>query len=94
MSELLIIFVAGFGAVFLLGFQSRSVNHGNFKAAALGSFVIAQTQTTLWGALFANLTWSASLVYGMSGALGITASMYVHRRWFLKPTKETQEPTK
>lgn len=85
----LIIFAAGFASVFLLGFQSRNVNHGNYKAAALTAFVIAQTQGALWAKLLENLTWQLLIVYGMSGAIGITASMYVHQRWFL-PTKETQ----
>ena len=92
--SLLIIFVVGFASVFMLGFQSRSVNHGNFKAAACMSFVLAQMQTTLWGALFANLSWQASLVYGASGALGITSSMYVHRRWFMRTTNRTNETQK
>jgi hypothetical protein len=89
----LIIFSVGFVSVFMLGFQSRNVNHGNYKMAALVSFIIAQSQTTLWGALFSNLTWSSSVVYGASGALGITSSMYVHQRWFNRPTKnaETQK---
>jgi hypothetical protein len=82
--ELALIFAAGFGSVFMLGFQSRNVNHGNFGWAACTSFAIAQMQTTLWGQLFSNLTWSASLVYGLSGACGITLSMYVHKRWIAR----------
>lgn len=85
----LIVFIAGFASVFLLGFQSRNVNHGNYRAAALTSFVIAQTQGTLWFNLFEDMSWQTLIVYGMSGSLGITSSMYVHQRWFL-PTKKTQ----
>ena len=92
MTHLVTIFLVGFASVFMLGFQSRNVNHGNYKMAALISFIIAQSQTTLWGALFSNLTWSSSIVYGASGALGITSSMYVHKRWFQRPTnRETQK---
>ena len=93
MTHYLLIFTVGFVSVFLLGFQSRSVNHGNYRMAAALALVIAQAQTTLWGALFSNLNWSSSIVYGISGALGITSSMYVHQRWFHRPTKhaETQE---
>jgi uncharacterized membrane protein YuzA (DUF378 family) len=79
-----LIFFAGYLSVFLLGFQSRCVNTGNYPLAATGSFIIALMQTTLWGALFADLTWASSIVYGLSGASGITSSMYVHRRWFTK----------
>lgn len=82
--NLLLIFAAGYASVFMLGFQSRCVNHGNFGISATCSFIIAILQTTLWGALFSNLTWAASIVYGLSGATGITSSMYVHRRWFVK----------
>jgi hypothetical protein len=82
--HLLLIFVAGYISVFLLGFQSRAVNHGNYRMAAMGSFSIAIMQTTLWGALFKDLSWAASLVYGASGMTGIVSSMYVHKRWFMK----------
>lgn len=82
--HLLLIFVAGYASVFLLGFQSRAVNHGNYKMAAGNSFLIAIMQTTLWGALFKNLTWTATFVYGSSAVLGIISSMYIHQRWFTK----------
>jgi hypothetical protein len=82
--SLMIIFAAGYASVFMLGFQSRCVNHGNFGMSAVCSFMIAIMQTTLWGALFKDFSWEASIVYGLSGATGITSSMYVHRRWFAK----------
>ena len=83
--HLALIFGAGYASVFLLGFQSRCVNHGNFALAAGGSFLIAMMQTTLWGAMFRDLSWSAALTYGLSGAAGITSSMYVHKRLTKKP---------
>lgn len=78
---LLYIFVAGFFSIFALGFQSRNVNHGNYRWAACTSFAIAIMQTSLWGALFRDLSWAASAVYGLSGATGIVSSMFVHQRW-------------
>jgi hypothetical protein len=87
LSGLITIFLAGYVSVFLLGFQSRCVNTGNYVLAGLGSFSIALMQTTLWGALFSDLTWSSSVVYGLSGASGITSSMWVHRRWFHRSEK-------
>ena len=87
MNGLPLIFVAGFFSVFLLGFQSRNVNHGNFGWAAGTSFAIGISQTALWGALFRDLSLAGSVTYGLSGALGITAAMYVHRRWFCEPPK-------
>lgn len=87
MIDLALIFAAGFGSVFLLGFQSRNVNNHNYGWAAATSFLIAQMQTTLWGELFSNLTWASSAVYGLSGACGITLSMWMHQRW-IAPKRE------
>jgi uncharacterized membrane protein YuzA (DUF378 family) len=84
MSQLILIFIAGYACVFLLGFQSRCVNHGNFGLSAICSFTIATMQMTLWSALFKDLSWTATIIYGLAGASGITSSMYVHRRWFMK----------
>lgn len=80
MTHLLTIYIAGFASVFLLGFQSRAVNHGNFRMAMGGSFMIAMMQTTLWGALFKDLSWIATIVYGLSGMSGIASSMFVHQK--------------
>lgn len=79
-THLAVIFGAGLFTVFLLGFQSRCVNHGNYRQAACCSFTIAMFQGTLWGALFHDLSLSAKVAYGLSGAVGITASMFVHQR--------------
>jgi hypothetical protein len=81
---LLVIFIAGYASVFLLGFQSLAVNSGNYKIAAGNSFLIAIMNTTLWGHLFKDLSWESSLVYGASGSLGIATSMFIHRKW-IKP---------
>lgn len=91
MEHLILIFVAGFCSVFLLGFQSRNVNHGNYGFAAITSFLIAQMQTTLWGSLFSNLTWLSSIVYGLSGCLGIVLSMYVHQQLLNRKPRKTDQ---
>lgn len=91
MGHLVFIFVAGFCSVFLLGFQSRAVNHGNYGFASGNAFLIGITQTTLWGSLFSNLTWLSSIVYGLSGSLGIVASMYVHQRILDRKPRETDQ---
>ncbi len=78
------LFLAGFASVFLLGFQSRNVNHGNYHWAAATSFAVAVSQTVLWGTLFHDLSWQGAVVYGLSGATGIISSMYVHQRWVRK----------
>jgi hypothetical protein len=83
--ELLGVFAAGLVSVFLLGFQSRLVNTGNYLWAGLCSFSIAIAQNSLWGLLqSARHSWSASLAYGLSGFCAITAAMYIHKRIFKK----------
>lgn len=85
MIRLLAIFVAGFASVFLLGFQSRNVNHGNYRWAAATSFVIAIAQAGIWRQITRpDAGWLDSLVYGLAGMLGITSSMYVHARFVAK----------
>lgn len=90
MTHLILIFFAGFTSVFMLGFQSRAVNHGNYKLAGINSFTIAIMQTTLWGALFKDLSWTATFVYGFSAMLGILSSMIVHQKLMVRWNKPRQ----
>ncbi len=79
------VFVAGYTSVFLLGFQSRMVNHGNFMGAALCSFCIAQAQVGLWLKIITPQSGEIdALTYGLSGACAITSAMWVHRRFIAK----------
>lgn len=83
--EYLAIFGMGFSSVFALGFQSRNVNHGNYGWAAVTSMFIGMTSAYLWTHIPSTL--SGGIVYGLSGALAITLSMYVHER-FVKRGRE------
>lgn len=83
MAHLLVIFCVGFASVFMLGFQSRAVNHGNYALAAGNSFCIAIMQTTLWVKIVHDQSWAAAMVYACAGASAITSSMWVHQRFFL-----------
>lgn len=83
MTHLLYIFLTGFVTVFLYGFQSRNVNHGNYAWAAGTSFAIALTTVVTWE-LLDSVGWLEVLVYGSSGALGVTLSMVVHKRYVAK----------
>lgn len=79
------VFISGFLSVFLLGFQSRLVNHGNFAWAAMCSFTIAFFQASLWHNLMKDdAGWDTTLAYGLSGASAITSAMWVHKRFFTK----------
>ncbi len=85
MSEIVTVFVTGFISVFLLGFQSRLVNHGNFVWAGLCSFIIAFFQAQLW----VNIVKSQgkldlTLAYGIAGAAAIMSAMFVHKKYFIK----------
>ena len=65
--------------MFLLGFQSRSVNAGNYQLAAMCSFCIAMSQANLWNLVVkSNGSWSSAAVYGLAGATAITSSMWCH----------------
>jgi hypothetical protein len=88
MIELLLIFTVGFTSVFAMGFQSRNVNHGNYGWAAGTSFFIAVAQASIWKHITAaGAGWTESFVYGLSGSLAITSSMWVHQRFISKRTK-------
>jgi hypothetical protein len=85
MGGLVPIFAAGFASVFLLGFQSRNVNAGHYGWAAVTSFAIAVAQVAVLSRVIGpSASWTETLTYGASGALGITASMRVHARFIAK----------
>lgn len=90
--ELLTIFISGYVSVFTLGFQSRNVNHGNYGWAAVTSVLVGLSQAALWTHILApGQTWMGASVYALSGALGITSSMYVHER-FIVPKGHGRKP--
>lgn len=84
MTEYLTIFVAGFLAVFAQGFQSRNVNNGDYAWAAATSAMLGVVQASLWVHVTQANGYLGGLVFGTSGAFGITASMYVHKRFIAK----------
>jgi uncharacterized membrane protein YuzA (DUF378 family) len=83
MAHLVVIFLVGFASVFMLGFQSRSVNHGNYALAAVNSFFIAVAQTQLWSSIVHDGSWAATLAYASAGCCAIVSSMWVHQRFFI-----------
>lgn len=73
--------------VFLLGFQQQNVIHGNYKMAAVTSASIALTQFLIYnGAVGGGVMEVVEMAVG--GSIGITSSMYVHRRWMRKEDKD------
>jgi hypothetical protein len=85
MTEYLMIFGVGFASTFMMGFQSRNVNNGDYLWAAICSAIIGVTNATLWSAVVGSSSGIlGGLVYGLSGAIGITASMKAHKRFIEK----------
>lgn len=79
----LALFASCFVSVFALGFQSQNVNQGHYVAAFMTSFAIGGGHLLLYR-LMPEANTSEIVAYLMGGPFGITASMYVHRRWMAR----------
>lgn len=77
--DALIIFGSTFLAVFALGLQSLNVNQGYYIPAALTSTLISTGHIYLYE-LMPQATLGTRLGYFLGGIVGITASMWFHRR--------------
>ena len=75
----MLLFISTFFAVFLLAFQQQNVVHGHYKSAAGTAFLIAIAQFAMFKGVIAA-SWIGVLEMGFGGALGVTASMFVHRK--------------
>lgn len=74
-----LLFLSAFVSVFALGFQSLNVNGGHYLAAASTSFIIGVGHIALYR-MMPDADFGQLLAYLLGGPLGITASMWVHRR--------------
>lgn len=74
-----ILFLSAFVSVFALGFQSLNVNGGHYLAAGLTSLVIGLGHLALYK-MMPNADLSQMGAYLAGGPLGITASMWAHKR--------------
>lgn len=79
MSTHLLLFSSSFAAVFALGFQSLNVNQGHYLAAAATSLAIGAAHVALYR-LMPDASLTQMVAYLAGGPLGITASMWAHRR--------------
>ena len=75
--------IATFFTVFLLAFQQQNVIHGHYWYAAGTSVAIALAQYTMIFSVSHGGNW---ILMGLGGAIGVTCSMYTHRRIFRKKT--------
>jgi membrane protease YdiL (CAAX protease family) len=65
--------------VFALGLQSLNVNGGHYMAAALTSLIIGLGHIALYR-MMPDADPTQILAYLVGGPIGITASMYTHKR--------------
>lgn len=85
MLNFLTIFLSGYMSVFLLGFQSRLVNTGNYVGAGICSFTIALFQATLWSKLMSHSQdLSSTFAYGLAGSAAIMSAIWAHKKLFPK----------
>ncbi len=78
MNELILFFSCA-ASVFALGFQSQNVNQGHYLAAAITSLAIGAGHLALYR-LMPGAGPSEIAAYLIGGPIGITASMWAHRR--------------
>ena len=81
------LFLASFLWVFLQGFQSRSVNSGEYVWAFFGSFLLGTAQVFVLSTVIKAESPLHTFVYCLGGSVGIVTAMRVHR--YLKDRKET-----
>jgi hypothetical protein len=78
---MLLLAIASFVQVFMLGFQSRSVNAGNYLYAFVCSTAIGFSQVLVWKHIMEDTqSLLATAVYAFSGACAICSAIYVHKR--------------
>lgn len=75
------LFLSTFITVFLLGFQQQNVIGGHYWLAAGTSVAIAAAQYTMISGVASGGDWWQM---GIGGALGVTLSMFLHKRMMRK----------
>ena len=80
MTDLAVVFAAGFLSVFFAAFQSRCVNHGDHLMATANSFAIGIGSSVVWRAVtLPDAGWPEMLTYGASGAVAVNCAMWFHK---------------
>lgn len=80
MTELLT-FLAVFGLVFALAFQSLNTNRGHYMAAFVTSWIIGACQLYVLKAIPVSESWTVDLAYLAGGPFGALTAMWLHPRW-------------
>ena len=77
-----LLFLAVYGQVALLGFQSRNVNTGQYVSAAVTSVLIGTAQLFAVRAMVLSDPIAVWCVTSIAGPAGILSAMVAHRRLF------------
>ncbi len=80
------LFISSFFTVYLLAFQQQNVTHDHYGLAAVTSFAIAAAQFFMIKAV-SNGAWHELFLMGIGGALGVTLSMFTHKKLIKKKGK-------
>jgi len=83
---MIILLLATTVMVFLRALQQQNVIHGYYKWAAVTSYALAVMEVSVIYTI-ASVGYSSILWVGTGGAIGVTLSMYVHRRYINKEVK-------
>jgi hypothetical protein len=81
----LLILVANFVFVFALGFQSRTVNSGQYLLAGFNSLVIGFANLGILKIIPQATETLEIVVFLVSGPLAIMSAMWVHKHHFSHP---------
>jgi len=77
--------IASFVRVAALGFQTKNVSGSHYKMAFTTSWLIAVSELVVVKS-FATDGWASLPAVGLGGAIGIIFSMWLHDRWFKRPS--------
>lgn len=77
------LFFSAFFTVFFLATQQQNVIHGHYIAAFFTSFLIGGSQIVLWR-FVPDASVSQIVATLAGGPLGVTASMFAHRKYMKK----------
>lgn len=80
MVEMFLLMLSTFILVFLRAFQTQNVIHRHYYFAGATSYLMAGAEVAVVLGVVSS-GWSAVLWIGTGGALGVTASMFVHKKY-------------
>ncbi len=80
---MILLLVATTIMVFLRATQQQNVIHGYYKWAAITSYALAIMEVSVIYTV-ASVGYSSILWVGTGGAIGVTLSMYIHRKYITK----------